>query len=76
MLAAVLMVLVRAREELAPALLFAAVGTAMGAWVTLRPSRASPAASVVVGLLRLLQLGAYTVAGYRLDGDGDGVACE
>ena len=34
------------------------------------------AASVVMGLLRLLKVAAYTVAGYRLDGDCDGVTCE
>jgi hypothetical protein len=61
-LVAVLMLIVRGREEAGPAVVFAVVALAVGAWVWRRGSRASIITSLVLGLLWLLQFAAYTVA--------------
>lgn len=60
-LVAVLMLIVRGSEEAGPAIVFAAVAVAVGAWVWRRGSRASLIASLVFGVLWLLQFAAYTV---------------
>lgn len=61
-LVAILMLLLRGREEAGPAVVFALIAFAVGAWVRLRESRAAMIASLVLGVLWLLQFAAYTVA--------------
>lgn len=61
-LVAILMLVLRGREEAAPAVVFALVAVVVGAWVLRRESRAAMITSLVLGLLWLLQFVAYTVA--------------
>ena len=62
MLVAILMLVLRGREEAGPAVVFAVVAIAVGAWVWQRDSRAAMITTLVLGLLWLLQFAAYTVA--------------
>ena len=61
-LVAILMLVLRGRDEAAPAVVFALVAVVVGAWVLRRESRAAMITSLVLGLLWLLQFVAYTVA--------------
>lgn len=61
------MLIFRGREEAGPAVVFAAIAVVVGGWVWRRESRAAMIASLVLGLLWLVQFAAYTVADVRSD---------
>jgi uncharacterized membrane protein len=61
-LVAILMLVIRGREEAGPAVVFAVVAVAVGAWIWLRGSRPAWIVSLVLGALWLLQFVAYTIA--------------
>ena len=69
-LVAILMLVLRGREEAGPAVVFALIAIAVGVWVWRRDSRAGMIATLVLGLLWLVQFVAYTVAD-ALDDDAD-----
>jgi hypothetical protein len=69
-LVAILMLVFRGREEAGPAVVFAVLAIAAGAWVWRRGTRAAIITSLVLGLLWLVQFAAYTVAD-AMDDDAD-----
>jgi hypothetical protein len=69
-LVAILMLVFRGREEAGPAVVFAVIAVAVGAWVWRRESRAAMIASLVLGLLWVVQFAAYTVADLMDDDAG------
>ena len=69
-LVAILMLILRGREEAGPALVFALIAIAVGAWVWRRDSRAAMITTLVLGVLWLVQFVAYTVAD-MMDDDAD-----
>jgi hypothetical protein len=54
-LVAILMLVFRGSEEAGPAVVFAAIALAVGAWLWFRDSRAALIVSLVLGVLWLLQ---------------------
>ena len=69
-LVAILMLILLGREEAGPALVFALIAIAVGAWVWRRDSRAAMITTLVLGVLWLVQFVAYTVAD-MMDDDAD-----
>jgi hypothetical protein len=61
-LVAILMLVLRGSAEAGPAIVFAVVALAVGAWLWFRNTRASWVTSLVLGVLWLLQFAAYAIA--------------
>jgi hypothetical protein len=61
-LVAVLMLILRGGAEAGPAIVFAIIAVAVGAWLWFRNTRAALIASLVLGILWLLQFAAYAIA--------------
>jgi thiol:disulfide interchange protein len=69
-LVAILMLVLRGREEAGPAVVFSVVALAVAAWLWRRGTRAAIITSLALGLLWLVQFAAYTVAD-AMDDDAD-----